>query len=259
MGKSLFRCFLLIAVCCFRKGIFVENNPGNSLILKVISVKMNSTVMKKKRALLISFEGIEGTGKSTQCRLLVNYLRKNGLKTAFFREPGSSLTGEGIRNILLHSKGKLTCFCETMLFIAARGQLIEEKIRPLLFKKDVIILDRFIDATVAYQGYGAGVDRKLIKELNRAAIGELVPDLTILLDVPVKTGIVRCRRTDRFEKRKLAYHQKVREGYLRIRRGNPGRIKLVSGEDKIKDVQEKVREMVEKFLLSRKGRKRRST
>ena len=204
--------------------------------------------MRKKQALIISFEGIEGSGKSTQCRLLTNYLRKLGLKVAIFREPGSSKVGEKIRQILLHSKGKLTHFCETMLFIAARGQLTAEKIKPLLAKKDVIILDRYIDATVAYQGYGSGVDLKLINQLNIAAADEIIPKLTILMDVAPKIGLRRSGRTDRFEKRKLSFHNKVRHGYLQLAKKNPRRIKKFSSQEPMDKVQAKIREFIDHEL-----------
>ena len=107
--------------------------------------------MTKKKAFLISFEGVEGTGKSTQSKLVSNYLRSKGLKVAFFREPGTTVAGEKIRDILLHGKAKLNHFSETLLFIAARTQLVNEKIKPVAQNKDIIILDRYIDATVAYQ------------------------------------------------------------------------------------------------------------
>ena len=165
-------------------------------------------------------------------------------KSSVFREPGSSGLGEQIRQILLHSKRKLTHFCETMLFIAARGQLRFEKIEPNLTKKDVIILDRYIDATVAYQGYGSGVDLNLIKQLNIAAAGSVVPDITILMDIDPRIGLQRCGRSDRFEKRKLAFHKKVRFGYLQLAKKNPRRIKLFSSDEKIVLIQEKIRKII---------------
>lgn len=200
--------------------------------------------MTKKRAFIISFEGIEGCGKSTQSRLLGNHLRNKGLKIAFFREPGSSSFGEQIRNVLLHGKSKLSSLTETLLFVAAREQLRLEKIEPNLEKKDIVIIDRYIDATIAYQGYGSGVDLKLINQLNKAAIGTCIPDLTVLFDIDPKIGLVRCGRGDRFEKRKLSFHKRVRAGYLKLARANSRRIKLIQVKSDIKTIQEQLRDIV---------------
>lgn len=201
--------------------------------------------MAKKDAFLISFEGIEGSGKSTQCRLLSNYLRKKGLKVAVYREPGSSTVGEYIRQILLHGQNKLTNFSETILFIAARAQLKAEKIEPDFKSKDVIILDRYIDATLAYQGYGSGIDQRLIKRLNKLAVCNAVPKLTILLDLNPEMGIKRSGRKDRFEKRKLAFHKRVRKGYLDLAKQNSRRIKVVCIKDRnIHSVQQQIRSIV---------------
>jgi len=208
--------------------------------------------MRKKRAFLLSFEGIEGTGKSTQIQLLNRFLKKKGFKTCVFREPGSSVIGEEIRKILLHSHAKLTLFSETMLFIAARNQLILEKIEPNILKKDIIILDRYLDATVAYQGFGAGVNLKLINDLNKEAVGIYMPDVTILLDIDPKSGLKRSGRTDRFEKRKLDFHKKVRSGYLRLAKETPRRIKKVSTVRDIGSVQKQIQEFVCRAIKNRK-------
>ncbi|MBI4846897.1 MAG: dTMP kinase [Candidatus Omnitrophica bacterium] len=203
---------------------------------------------KTKHALIISFEGIEGTGKSTQCRLLSKYLKNKGLKVIVLREPGSSVIGEDIRRILLHGKGKLTSFSETLLFIAARCQLVEEKISVNLRKKDIIILDRFIDATLAYQGFGAGVDLKLIRKLNKAVAGDFTPNLTLLLDIEPKDGLIRSGRNDRFEKRKLSFHSRVRNGYLALAKSYHKRIKVISTKEDIKAVHKKICYFVDETL-----------
>lgn len=193
----------------------------------------------------MSFEGIEGTGKSTQCRRLVNYLRRQGLKVIVLREPGSSVIGEQMRNILLHGKGKLSSFSEALLFMVARTQLVLEKINPIFEKKDVIILDRYIDATIAYQGYGGDVDIKLLKQLNNYAVSGVIPDLTILFDLTPKIGIKRSGRGDRFEKRKMSFHAKVRNGYLKLAKENPKRIKVIPVQGDISSVQKTVRGIFE--------------
>jgi dTMP kinase len=200
--------------------------------------------MTKKQAFIISFEGIEGTGKSTQSRLLGNFFKSKGLKIAFFREPGSSVFGEQMRNVLLHSKSRLSALTETLLFIAAREQLRLEKIEPNISKKDIVIIDRYIDATVAYQGYGSGVDLKLINQLNQAAIGKCIPDLTVLFDIDPRVGLIRCGRGDRFEKRKLAFHKRVRAGYLSIAKADSRRIKVIKVDADIKTIQSKLRNII---------------
>jgi len=200
--------------------------------------------MRKKQAFLISFEGIEGTGKSTHCRLLGRFLKNKGFKVVILREPGSSGIGEKIRQILLHTKGRITNLCEAMLFSAARVQLVDEKIKPNLSRQDVIILDRYIDATVAYQGYGAGLDIRLIKQLNQIAISGLMPQLTLLLDIAPNIGIKRSGRSDRFEKRKITFHRRVRNGYLKIARANKKRIRLVSTKADIQQIQKNIQKIV---------------
>ena len=210
--------------------------------------------MSKKRGILLSFEGIEGTGKSTQTRRLCNYLKNKGIKYTVLREPGSSVLGEQIRNILLYSKGNLSYFAETLLFIVARDQLRRQKIETALEKKDVVILDRYADATLAYQGYGSGVDLKLIKQLNKLAMGPAIPDVTILFDIDPKIGLVRSGRNDRFEKRKLAFHKRVRQGYLRLAKENPKRIKIINAKEDVAYIQDKVREILLSALKSKKSR-----
>ncbi|MCG2711902.1 MAG: dTMP kinase [Candidatus Omnitrophica bacterium] len=210
--------------------------------------------MSKKRGILLSFEGVEGTGKSTQTRRLCKYLKNKGIKYTVLREPGSSVLGEQIRHILLYSKGKLSNFAETLLFIAARDQLRRQKIDAALEEKDVVILDRYADATIAYQGYGSGVDLKLIRELNKIAMGAAIPDVTILFDIDPGIGLVRSGRNDRFEKRKLAFHERVRQGYLRIAKENPKRIKIINAKEDVVCVQDKVRVILLNALKSTKSR-----
>ncbi len=210
--------------------------------------------MSKKRGILLSFEGIEGTGKSTQTRRLCKYLKDKGISYTLLREPGSSVIGEQIRDILLFSKGKLSYFAETLLFIVARDQLRRQKIETALEKKDVVILDRYADATIAYQGYGSGVDINLINDLNNRAMGDAIADVTILFDVDPQIGLVRSGRNDRFEKRKMDFHERVRRGYLKIAKANPKRIKIINASEDVASIQDKVREIFLSVFKPRKVR-----
>lgn len=180
------------------------------------------------RGKFITIEGPEGSGKSTHSGLLCDYLRRRGLKVLHTREPGGTKIGEAIRKILLDKKNKgMSGACELFLFLAARAQIVNGVIRPALAKGYVVVCDRFHDATVAYQGYGAGMDLKLIDSVGKFATGGLKPDLTILLDVETKTGLRRAGIKDRMEIRSVRFHRKVRDGYLKIARGQPRRVKVI--------------------------------
>ncbi|MDP3041606.1 MAG: dTMP kinase [Candidatus Omnitrophota bacterium] len=198
--------------------------------------------MKSK---FITFEGSEGCGKSTQSEMLFNYLKARGAKVIYLREPGGVRLSEMIRTILLDPKSRISAQAETLLYMAARAQVVEEIIKPALEAKKIVICDRFLDSTIAYQGFGLGVDIKLIKFLSNFATQGIKPDLTILLDLPVKSGLKHrqnCR--DRIEQRCLSYHEKVRKGYLLLAKEEPQRIKVVKVlEDKFK-TQNKIREIV---------------
>jgi len=144
------------------------------------------------------------------------------------REPGGTETGEAIRRILLDKKNKsISNACELFLFLAARAQIVEEMIGPALAKGYTVVCDRFHDATVAYQGYGAGMDLKLIGSLGKLATGGLKPDLTILLDVETEVGLRRAGAKDRMEIKSVRFHKKVKEGYLKIARKEPRRVKMI--------------------------------
>jgi len=180
------------------------------------------------RGKFITIEGPEGSGKSTHSRLLCLYLKRNGCKVLHTREPGGTETGEAIRRILLDKKNKsISNACELFLFLAARAQIVEEMIGPALAKGYTVVCDRFHDATVAYQGYGAGMDLKLIGSLGKLATGGLKPDLTILLDVETEVGLRRAGAKDRMEIKSVRFHKKVKEGYLKIARKEPRRVKMI--------------------------------
>jgi dTMP kinase len=204
---------------------------------------------KNLKGEFITFEGSEGCGKSTQSRLLYEYLRKKGCSVLYLREPGGTRISEKIREILLSPQNHMNPVCETLLYMAARAQIVDQIIRPALLKGKTVICDRFFDSTIAYQGYGLGVDIHFIKTVSWFVSQRLKPDLTIFLDLPVKKGLKhRQSSKDRIEKRSVAYHERVRNGYLKLARKEPKRIKIVR-VDKDKSVtQEKIRELVTKHL-----------
>lgn len=198
------------------------------------------------RGLFITFEGSEGSGKSTQSRLLASYLKRRKHKVLYLREPGGSLISEKIRKILLDTKhGGMSAECEMLLYMAARAQVVTSLIQPALSAGVIVICDRFLDSTRAYQGYGLGVSLTLIDRIGRFATRSLVPDLTVVMDLPVKRGLRhRLGKGDRIEQRSLAYHRRVRRGYVSISRQDPQRVKLVKVEKDRRLTQEKIRELV---------------
>jgi dTMP kinase len=204
-----------------------------------------------KKGFFITFEGIEGCGKSTQSRLLYGHLRARGYDCVYTREPGGTRCGEKIREILLHGKGmRISDMAETFLFEAARSQIVDEIICPALAAKRIVICDRYSDATVCYQGYGGKVPLNIIRSLDAAATSGLKPDLTILLDIDVKTGLKRARKKglDRMEAKRTSYHNAVRSGYLRLAEKNPARIRVIKVRDEVRETQALVRSEVEIVL-----------
>ena len=207
--------------------------------------------MRLKRGLFITFEGIEGCGKSTQSKLLCDYLRRRGYGCAYTREPGGTGLGEKIRETLLHSKNiQISALAEVFLFEAARAQIVREIISPALNKNKIVICDRFYDATTAYQGFAGGIPLDVIKLLNKAATGGLKPDLTILLDIDTQAGLKKAKKKgiDRMEAKAIAYHRKVRAGYSELARKEPQRIKIVKVEADLNKTQEKIRKIVLKTI-----------
>ncbi|MCQ9207833.1 MAG: dTMP kinase [Omnitrophica bacterium] len=198
-----------------------------------------------KYGVLITFEGSEGSGKSTQARRLCGYLRQKGFKVLHLREPGSTAIGEKIRDILLDPKNKkMDVACEMLLYQAARARLIREKILPALSQKKIVVLDRFLDATICYQGYGGGLNITLIKQIGKLATCDTQPDLTILLDISAKEGLRRSKTRDRIERRPLAFHRRVRRGYLKLARANVRRIKVIPVAREISKTQSEIRKIV---------------
>ena len=182
---------------------------------------------KLKNGIFITFEGVEGAGKTTQVQRLAAAL---GPDVVLTREPGGTPVAERIRDLFLTSDG-LTVMTELLLIAAARAQHVDELIRPALTANQIVICDRFTDATVAYQGYRGGIDLELIHHLNRIATGGLTPDITFILDLPPEIGLQRQQRgethRDRLDKEPLELHRKVREGYLSAAKADPHRVKLI--------------------------------
>ena len=207
---------------------------------------------KLKKGLLITFDGPEGSGKSTHSSRINDELLWRGYDVVYTREPGGTLLGKKIRDILLEkdeiSLGKAA---ELFLFEADRAQHVEEIIAPALAAGKIVICDRFSAATFAYQGYASGTDIKIILDMDYLATTGIVPDLTILLDVDVKIGLERARgqsSPDRMEKKPPEFHEKVREGYHAIAEEHPGRIKLIEACQDINRTYELVKKEVYDFL-----------
>ncbi len=181
-----------------------------------------------KRGYFITLEGSEGSGKSTQARWLIQTLRRRGHKVVFVRDPGSTALGRALRRVLLHSTAPLSAMEEALLFIGGRVQLVEEKIVPALKAGKVVICDRFHDSTIVYQGYAGGLDVTWLDQLGRKAIQGVMPDLTIVLDIPVKQGFARLRRShDRMESKARIFHQRVRAGFRKFARLNRRRMVVI--------------------------------
>ena len=208
--------------------------------------------MKQKKGLFLSFEGIEGTGKTTQAQLLSERLTNEGHDVILTFEPGGTVIGSRIREILLLPEHlEMSAITELLLYNAARSQHLAEKILPAIKDGKIIITDRFSDSTVAYQCYARGIDMSLIMSLDRLATGGLQPDLTILFDLAAETGLARNRgakKTDRIELEDIAFHRRVREGYLAIAKADPDRVSIVDASLPVAEVHARVWEIVSKRL-----------
>ena len=183
----------------------------------------------------ITLEGVEGSGKTTQAAIVADELRRRGRRVTLTREPGGTRAGESIRAIFLDPAVALGPSSELLLVLADRAQHVREKLRPALQAGEIVISDRYSDSTVAYQGYGRGLDLKLVAELNRLATDDIKPALTVVLDCPAEVGLMRTRARargnvrgyDRFEGEEVEFHRRVREGFLAIARADPGRVMVI--------------------------------
>lgn len=198
--------------------------------------------------MFVTFEGCEGVGKSTQVRLLKEYLERTGQSAVFVREPGSTKISEQIRNVIANPENtEMTDITEAMLFAASRAQLVREVIRPALERGELVICDRYVDSSVAYQGYARGMGVERIKQINAPAIDGLLPDLTIFIDLKPSDAWRTFKNSDRLEQESADFHDRVYDGYIAEMRGSNGRIvpikpdfnKLVTNERIINVMREK--------------------
>lgn len=205
----------------------------------------------------ISFEGGDGSGKTTQLKLLADYLSQHGYDCLCTREPGGTNLGKLIRRVLLEvGDDTISRETELFLYLADRAQHVREIIRPALAAGKIVLCDRFTDSTVAYQGYGRGVDLQVLGELNRMASGGLVPDLTFLLDCPAELGLSRTairmkaqrpgeRPEDRFEREEAEFHARVRRGFQELARSDAKRVRLLDASRPIEQLRDEIRSIVE--------------
>lgn len=219
----------------------------------------------RRRGKFITFEGIDGCGKTTQLGMLAAHLARHGVPYVTTREPGGTAVGEQIRNVLLsRATSGLGPEAELVLMFAARAQNLEELILPALAAGKMVLCDRFTDASVAYQGYGRGVPLAAIASLDRLVCGALQPDLTLVIDIDPRTSVERAelRNTEslldegRFEQEGVAFQQRARKGYHALARRFPRRVKLINGEQSIDQVHHDVVRAVNRILpLSRPARR----
>lgn len=190
-----------------------------------------------QKGLFITFEGADGSGKTTQLNNIKTFLQEKGYDVVVTREPGALDIGQKIRNILLHHDGVVADRCEMFLFLADRAQHVETFIKPAIENGKIVLCDRHTDSTIAYQGYGRGQDIELLKKLNSIAVNGIVPDLTLLFDVSTETAQTRVgNEKDRMESAGIEFHKKVRAGYLELQKENPNRIKLINANNSIETV-----------------------
>ncbi len=213
--------------------------------------------------LFISFEGQEGAGKSTQMERLARRLIERGHSVLQTREPGGTELGEELRRLVKHGHGEAAVCpeAELLLMAASRAQLTRQRIQPSLAAGQLVLCDRFFDSTTAYQGYGRGLDLDFIESLHRFSAGLLEPDLTVLLDLPVRVGEERSRQRglalpvrDRFESEERAFHKRVRDGFLQIAARHPERIRIVEADRSPAAVEQSVWSLVEPLLADRSAR-----
>jgi len=195
------------------------------------------------KGFFITFEGGEGSGKTTQSELLYNNLKQLGLKVTRTREPGGTVLAESIREILLKGeKDKMSSLTELYLFAAARRDHIDNVIAPSLKNNEIVVCDRFMDSTTAYQGYAGNIDLNLINSINNFTIGSIIPNITYIFDIDPNIGLKRSINTTseeiRFEEKDIGYHKKIRSGFLEIAKNNSDRCIVINAEQELKKIEE---------------------
>lgn len=191
--------------------------------------------------MFITFEGIDGSGKSTQLEHLAKVLEEKGCSVVVTRDPGGTLLGQELRQILLHHPGFVSPRCELFLYLADRAQHVDEVIRPALAKGQIVLCDRYIDSTVAYQGGGRGLPVEEIHRMNAFATGNLKPDQTFLFDAPVDVLLHRAKKrsdADRLEQETVAFYERVRQQYLALAQAEPDRFVVIDATQSISQIQE---------------------
>ena len=216
---------------------------------------------------LISFEGGDGSGKSTQLELLAGYLSKQGISCLSTREPGATNLGKMLRKVLLELRDEpISPETELFLYLADRAQHVQEVIEPAMANGKLVLCDRFTDSTLAYQGYGRGVDLDVLSRMNAIASRGVVPDLTFLLDCPVEVGLSRTqtrssrrvpraaaktKAEDRFERESALFHEHVRRGFLELAQADPARIVVIDASHSVETIQQEIVMIVEQKLKGR--------
>ncbi|MFH0985242.1 MAG: dTMP kinase [Candidatus Omnitrophota bacterium] len=202
-----------------------------------------------KKGFFITFEGAEGSGKSTQIRKTVAFLKKKGRSVVMLREPGGTRISEAIRAILLDKNLKeMAPVTELLLYLAARAQIVREKVLPALKTGKVVICDRFEDSTRAYQGFGRGLSLQAIEQASRLVRETLKPDLTFVLDIDIAKGLARGGRHDRIEREALSFHRRVRQGFLALAKKEPRRMVVIDSNQSVERVSEMIRERLERVF-----------
>jgi dTMP kinase len=203
------------------------------------------------KGLFLSLDGIDGGGKSTQCRLLAAWLREQGREVVECVDPGGTALGQELRQVLLSGRHHLDTACEALLFMASRAQLVAEVIRPALQSGKVVLSDRYLLANVVYQGHAGGLDVDLLRQAGRLSTGDLIPDRTFVLDLPPDAAAGRRRRpADRLEGRPRDFHERVRQGFLAEAQRGPDRIIVVDASRPAEEVQAELRRLVAPLLSS---------
>lgn len=205
--------------------------------------------------MFITFEGIDQSGKSTQCQLLKDYLQSRGREVLLMREPGGSKISEKIRDLLLDKENdNMRGLTEFLLYSSSRAQLVDEIIKPALAQNKAVICDRYADSSTAYQGFARGLGIEMVERINQVATYGLTPDLTIFVDIPIQLAFDRLKArgklSDRIEAEGTEFFKLVRQGYLQIATRHKNRFKVVNGTDDISTIELKIRKLIaEKFAL----------